>query len=49
MIEVYILSTYYQNYSELIIESTRIRVHYTMETMSELVVAYIDYQKEGFH
>ena len=49
IIETYILSTCYYNYSRRIIEKTTIRVHYTTETISELIGTYINFQKAGFH
>ena len=39
----------YYKYSKWKIKRTRIRVHYTMENISNLTVTLMDFQKVGFH
>ena len=49
IIETHIAVRHYYNYSDKIIEKTTIRVHYTTETMSNLNVTYMNFQKADLH
>ena len=49
IIETQVAAKRYYDYFERIIKNTTIRVHYTMEIISKLIVTLVNFPKEGFH
>ena len=49
IIETHIAQRRYYNYSERIIEKTKVRFYYTMETISTITVTSMKYQKVVLH